>query len=129
MTKAIVIGALLLVGMLVAYPLLADIGSVRPQGTSTNDLDAVVALSTSCTQVAAQNNVRTSLSVQNLGTVVVYCSKNAACSNAPASVMVALKASTAPNDGTGGVVSMTGWSGAYYCVATSGTPNVLVGAY
>lgn len=96
--------------------------------TITPDLNSLIAVSTGATQVAVISSGRQSIYLQNESTATVCCSmvNTVVCPPTVGTTTGAaiLKGSTALNDGTGGTLSLSQFSGALYCACSSGTCNV-----
>lgn len=114
-----------------AGPQPVPVAIVNTTPSSTNDIDAEVSVATSATSVAAISNGRQAVYIQNLSVVTVCCAKvnTVTCGATPANAGTVLKASAVAADGTGGTWSLSQFSGAIYCISTTGTAIVAVSAF
>jgi hypothetical protein len=105
----------------------------RPvEGTSTNDTDAIVQVGNAAVKIVAASTGRRSVFVQNLSTQVVYLSKDPGVVAALAAgnkILAVLAACAVAGDGTGGSISLDGWSGDLWAIVAAATSLVSVGAY
>ena len=93
-------------------------------GPFSADPVAYQAIVTSDGTALASNFNRKFWSLQNLDDAAVYVKLGASASSSDFSFV--LKAGTASNDGTGGFVSDTAWTGIVSIAAASGSPRVVV---
>lgn len=98
--------------------------------TITPDLNSTIAVSTAATQVAVISAGRQSIFLQNESVATACCSmvNTVVCPPTVGTTTGAaiLKGSTATNDGSGGTLSLSQFSGALYCACSTGTCNVSV---
>lgn len=93
--------------------------STRVTGPSTTTVGA------SAVQVAALNQTRKELLIQNTGTTIIYLQLGTGTPTA-STYTVALAAGTAANNGTGGYFNTDSWAGPVQAIgsAAGGTVNV-----
>ena len=117
-----------------AAPAPVPVQLVGTTPSTTDDVNAVIACSATPpgTQIVAASPGRQAIALENLSGVTVCISKSltlmAACpptANATTGSWV-LKASGAANDGSGGLLNFSQYSGSLACLSSSGTANVAV---
>lgn len=128
-----------IVGLIASYT--APAGAVGPQPTPvavyntiptlTTELNNTVTVTTGSTQVAVSSAGRQAVIVQNQSTTTPVCCSTVNTVVCPPTVgvgtgSVVLNAATATNDGKGGSMNMSQFSGALFCAAQSGSANVTV---
>src|SRR3954468_22181518 len=107
-------------------------GASATTSTSTTDSGIIVIpAGGAATLIAPADPARTrGISIQNMGTNVVFVSKVGTVTAAGANAAATLSAGGALNDGTGGTVTFDGWAGPVYATtADSAVGRVMVSAY